>query len=204
MFSLIQAAGWPVWFLIVASLVAVALIVERFISLRRSTIMPPGLLEEVLLLIKNRQVSPELVGKLERSSPLGRILAAGLNQAGGGKPAVREAMEDAGRAVNHDLGRYLSALGTIASVAPLMGLFGTVVGMIEIFGSQAPTGLDPERLAYGISVALYNTALGILIAIPALICYRHFRARVEGYMTDMEQQAVRLGDSLARLAAERR
>jgi biopolymer transport protein ExbB len=110
---------------------------------------------------------------------------------------MKEAMEDAGRAVAHDLEKYLSGLGTIATVAPLMGLFGTVVGMIEIFGAQAPGGTNPQQLAHGISVALYNTALGILIAIPALIAYRHFRARVDGYLAEMEQQALRLVDLVA-------
>lgn len=204
MFSLIQAAGWPVWFLVAASIVAVALIVERFISLRRPQIIPPGLLDEVLMLIRSRQISGEMITKLERSSPLGRVLAAGLAHGGASRTTIKEAMEEAGRAVNHDLGRYLSALGTVATTAPLLGLFGTVVGMIEIFGSQSPSGLDPERLSYGISVALYNTAFGILIAIPSLIFYRHFRARIEHYMTDMEQQAVRLTDALTRLQAEHR
>ena len=110
---------------------------------------------------------------------------------------MKEAMEDAGRAVAHDLEKYLSGLGTIATVAPLMGLFGTVVGMIEIFGAQAPGGTNPQQLAHGISVALYNTAFGILIAIPALIAYRHFRARVDGYLAEMEQQALRLVDLVA-------
>jgi biopolymer transport protein ExbB len=115
-------------------------------------------------------------------------------------------MEETGRSVAHDLGKYLPALGTIATTAPLLGLFGTVVGMIEIFGSQTTEGLDPQRMAYGISVALYNTALGILVAIPALICYRHFRTRVENYMADMEQQALRLTDELmaASAAAEKK
>lgn len=203
MFSLIQAAGWPVWFLIAASVAAVALIVERFLALRRSQILPPGLLDEVLALMKNRQITPELVAKLARTSPLGRVLASGLRRAGANRALIKETMEEAGRSVAHDLGRYLSALGTIATVAPLMGLFGTVVGMIEIFGAQSPSGLDPQQMAYGISVALYNTALGILVAIPALIAYRHFRARVDAYLADMEQQALRLTDELSLLAGGR-
>jgi len=202
--SLVQAAGWPVWFLIIASIAAVALIGERFMSLRRSQIMPPGLLDEVVMLLKNRQITPELVAKLGRTSPLGRVLASGLRRAGMGREIIKESMEETGRAVGHDLGRYLSALGTIATAAPLLGLFGTVIGMIEIFGSQSPSGLDPQRMAYGISVALYNTALGILVAIPALICYRHFRARVDQYLSDMEQQAVRLTDEMIAVGLDRR
>lgn len=204
MFSLIQAAGWPVWFLIAASVAAVALIAERFMALRRSLILPSGLLDEVVMLLKNRQITPDLVAKLGKTSPLGSVLASGLRRAGAGRQAIRETMEDTGRAVSHDLGKYLSALGTIATIAPLMGLFGTVVGMIEIFGSQAPEGLDPQRMAYGISVALYNTALGILVAIPALIFYRHFRARVDSYMADMEQQASRLTDEMANAGLDKR
>jgi biopolymer transport protein ExbB len=203
LFSLIQAAGWPIWFLIFASLAAIALICERFLSLRRAQILPPGLLDEVLLLLKNRQVTPELVGKLGKTSPLGRVLASGLRRAGAQRPIIRESMEETGRAVAHDLGKYLSALGTIATAAPLLGLFGTVVGMIEIFGAQSPQGLDPQQMAHGISVALYNTALGILVAIPALIFYRHFRTRVENYMADMEQQASRLTDELVAFANNR-
>ena len=147
---------------------------------------------------------PELVAKLSRTSPLGRVLASGLRRAGMGRAAIRESMEETGRAVGHDLGRYLSALGTIATAAPLLGLFGTVIGMIEIFGAQSPEGLDPQRMAYGISIALYNTALGILVAIPALIFYRHFRARVDHYLSDMEQQAVRLTDEMTNVGLDRR
>lgn len=206
MFSLIQAAGWPVWFLITASVFCVALIIERFMSLRRTQILPPGLLEEVLTLLRNRQITPELVAKLSRTSPLGRVLASGLRRAGAGRGVIKETMEETGRGVAHELGKYLPALGTIATTAPLLGLFGTVVGMIEIFGSQTSDGVDPQKLAYGISVALYNTALGILVAIPALICYRHFRTRVENYMADMEQQALRLTDEIiaASAAAEKK
>lgn len=196
MLSLIQAAGWPVWFLIVASIAAVALIIERFASLKPSRVLPPGLLEEVLGLRRTQSISPDMLNRLAVNSPLGRVLASGLRHENAGRELMKEAMEETGRAVAHDLERYLSALGTIAAIAPLMGLFGTVVGMIEIFGSQAPGGTNPQQLAHGISVALYNTALGILIAIPAMIAYRHFRARVDSYLVEMEQQSLRLVDHL--------
>lgn len=200
MLSLIQAAGWPVWFLIIASIAAVALIIERFLSLERSKVLPPGLLEEVIGLRRSQPMTPELLNRLAGNSPLGRILASGLRNESAGRELMKEAMEDTGRAVAHQLERYLSALGTIAAVAPLMGLFGTVVGMIEIFGAQAPTGAaNPQQLAHGISVALYNTALGIIIAIPAMIAYRHFRARVDSYLVEMEQQSLRLADTLRSL-----
>ena len=196
MLSLIHAAGWPIWFLIATSLVAVALIVERFLSLKRDKVLPPRLLDDVLALHRNRQITPELVQRLEASSPIGRVFASGLRQELSTRDVMKEAMEESGRAVAHDLEKYLSALGTIASLAPLMGLFGTVIGMIEIFGSQAPTGTNPQALAHGISVALYNTAFGLVIAIPSMMCYRHFRARVDGYLVEMEQQSLRLIDTI--------
>jgi biopolymer transport protein ExbB len=198
--SLIQAAGWPVWFLIIASVAAVALIIERSLSLKRAKVLPPGLLEEVVALRRSQPITPELLNKLSANSPLGRVMASGLRHEAAGRELMKEAMEETGRAVAHELERYLSALGTIAATAPLMGLFGTVVGMIEIFGSQAPTGAaNPQQLAHGISVALYNTALGIMIAIPAMIAYRHFRARVDSYLVEMEQQSLRLVDTLRSL-----
>lgn len=196
MFSIIQAAGWPVWFLILASFLAVALIIERAISLQRRKVLPAHLLDEVLTLHRNRQATPEMVQKLEAGSPLGRVLAAGLRHVAEGREIMKEAMEETGRAVTHDLERYLGALGTIATVTPLMGLFGTVVGMIEIFGAQTPSGTNPQALAHGISVALYNTALGLVVAIPALIAYRAYRSRVDGFIVELEQQSLRMVDTL--------
>jgi biopolymer transport protein ExbB len=194
--SIIQAAGWPIWFLIIASVVTVALIVERAITLRRRRILPPGILEEVVILYRNRQLTPELIQRIERSSALGRIMASGLRHEYEPRDMMKDAMEESGRAVAHDLERYLPLLGTLATVSPLLGLFGTVIGMIEIFGAQTPTGTNPAQLAHGISVALYNTALGIAVAIPALIAYRHFRARVDDFLVEMEQQSIRLVDLL--------
>ncbi|MBN9425319.1 MAG: MotA/TolQ/ExbB proton channel family protein [Burkholderiales bacterium] len=196
MLSLIQAAGWPVWFLLIASVAAVALIIERSLALKRAKVLPAGLLDEVLGLRATQPLSADLLARLAASSPLGRVFASGLRQEAAGRELMKESMEEAGRAVASDLEKYLSALGTIASVAPLLGLFGTVIGMIEIFGSQAPSGTNPQQLAHGISVALYNTALGILVAIPAMIAYRHFRARVDSYLVEMEQQSLRLVDTL--------
>ena len=205
MFSIIQAAGWPVWFLILASFIAVALIIERAISLQRRKILPTHLLDEVLTLYRGRQTTPEMVQKLEAGSPLGRVFATGLRHAVDGREIMKEAMEETGRAVAHDLERYLGALGTIATVTPLLGLFGTVVGMIEIFGASANAGTNPQALAHGISVALYNTALGLVVAIPALIAYRAYRSRVDGFLVEMEQQSLRLVDTIdpRRLAAAR-
>jgi biopolymer transport protein ExbB len=196
LFSIVQAAGWPIWLLILTSIAAVALIVERYLTLNRVKVLPKNLLEDVLNLHRNRQVSPEMIQKLEANSPLGKIFATGLRHELSPRDVAKEAVEETGHLVAHQLNKFLPMLGPIAAVAPLMGLFGTVVGMIEIFGSQAPAGTNPQMLAHGISVALYNTALGILVAIPALIAYRYYRTRVDGYLIDMEQQAVKLIDTL--------
>jgi biopolymer transport protein ExbB len=191
-FEILRAAGWPIWPLLLASIIAVALIIERTMTLRRSKVVPPGLLESAIGDVRQGRVTPEAVAKLRAQSPLGRVLAAGLTNVRSSREVMKEAIEEAGRAVTHELERFLTSLGTIASIAPLMGLFGTVVGMIEIFGSQSPSGANPQQLAHGISVALYNTAFGLLIAIPAMIFYRHFRALVDSFVVDMEQQAVKL------------
>jgi len=193
--DILKAAGWPIYPLLLASVIAVALIIERLIVLRKSKVIPEHVLSEVLSLYKGRGMNPDTIEKIENSSPLGRVLAAGLRNDKSSRDVMKEAIEEAGSVVTHDLERFLNGLGTIASIAPLMGLFGTVVGMIEIFGSQAPTGgANPQALAHGISVALYNTGFGLVIAIPAMIFYRHFRARVEGFVVEMEQAAVKLLD----------
>jgi len=191
-FSIIQAAGWPIWPLLLASVIAVALIIERAVALRRTKIVPAGLLQSVVASYRQHGVNDEQLARLEAGSPLGRVLAAGMRNAGSSREIMKEAIEETGRAVAHELERFLTSLGTIASIAPLMGLFGTVVGMIEIFGSPTATGNNPQVLAHGISVALYNTGFGLIIAIPAMIFYRHFRALVDGFLVDMEQEAVKL------------
>jgi biopolymer transport protein ExbB len=192
--AIIQAAGWPIWFLILASIIAVALIIERSISLRAGKIIPPTLLDQVVGVYQRQGLSAEVIERLSRDSPLGAVLAAGLRNLKSSRYVMKEAIEEAGRAVAHDLERFLTTLGTIATAAPLLGLFGTVIGMIEIFGSQSPGGTNPQQLAHGISIALYNTAFGIAIAIPALIFYRHFRNKVDTFVVEMEQQASKLVD----------
>jgi biopolymer transport protein ExbB len=193
-FAIIQAAGWPIWFLLVASVIAVALIIERSIVLRRDKIVPRGLLEKVVEAYRKQGVSAQLLDTLHQDSPLGRVLAAGLRNHKSPRPVMKEAIEDEGRAVTHDLERFLTTLGTIAAISPLWGLFGTIVGMIEIFGSQNPTGANPAQLAHGISIALYNAGFGILIAVPATIFFRHFRGKVESFVLEMEQQSSKLVD----------
>jgi biopolymer transport protein ExbB len=194
LFAIIQAAGWPIWFLLVASVVAVALIIERSISLRASRIVPPRLFDQVVSVYQRQGISDDVLGKLERDSPLGAVLAAGLRNHKSSRYVMKEAIEEAGRATAHDLERFLTTLGTIATATPLLGLFGTVIGMIEIFGSQSPAGTNPQQLAHGISIALYNTAFGIGIAIPALIFYRHFKNKVDGLVVEMEQLAGKMVD----------
>jgi biopolymer transport protein ExbB len=194
LFAIIQAAGWPIWFLLLASVIAVALIIERAVSLRTGNIVPPTLFEQVVAVYQRQGVSDEVLEKLAKDSPLGIVLAAGLRNHKSSRYVMKEAIEEAGRGVAHDLERFLTTLGTIATAAPLLGLFGTVIGMIEIFGSQSPTGTNPQQLAHGISIALYNTAFGIGIAIPALIFYRHFKNKVDTLVVEMEQQAGKLVD----------
>jgi len=191
-FAIVEAAGWPIYFLLVASIIAVGLIIERLMFLRSQRISPPALLDEVIKELKQRGVSDGMLTRLADSSPLGRIFAAGLRNIKSTPEVMKESVEEAGRAVSHDLGRFLTTLGTIASISPLLGLFGTVVGMIEIFGSQSAVGNSPAILAHGISVALYNTAFGLIVAIPSMIFYRHFRSQVDSLTMEMEQQAIKL------------
>lgn len=192
MFSIIQAAGWPIWPLLFASIIAVALIIERTAALRRSRIVPTGLLQSAVAEYRQSGISDAQLARLEGHSPLGRVLAAGMRNAKSSREIMKESIEEAGRGVAHELERFLTTLGTIATIAPLMGLFGTIVGMIEIFGASTAAGNNPQALAHGISVALYNTGFGLIIAIPAMIFYRHFRAQVDGFLVDMEQEAVKL------------
>jgi len=191
-FTLIEAAGWPIWLLIIASLIAVTLIVERLIFLRSKNIIPPKLLDEVVQELKQRGVSTLMLGKLSSGSPLGKVFAAGLKNIKSPPPVMKESIEEGGRAATHDMERFLTTIGTIASISPLLGLFGTVVGMIEIFGAQNAGGAAPAELAHGISVALYNTAFGLIVAVPSMIAYRHFRASVDSFTIEMEQQAIKL------------
>ena len=194
MFAIIQAAGWPIYFLLAVSIIAVALIIERFMILRQDKIVPGDLLDKVLAAYQKQGVSEEMLQKLSQDSPLGQVLASGLRNYKSSRYVMKDAIEETGRAVTHELERFLTTLGTIATISPLMGLFGTVVGMIEIFGSQSPSGSNPIELAHGISVALYNTGFGLVIAIPAMIFYRHFRALVDSFVIEMEQQAAKLVD----------
>jgi biopolymer transport protein ExbB len=190
----------------VCSVIALALVIERLYHLRESLVAPRSLLDEVLGVTRVSLPSGDVITKLADNSVLGRVLASGMRTVVGepriGEPQLRQVFESAGREAIHDLERYLNTLGTIAAIAPLLGLFGTVVGMIEIFGSQAPTlgstSANPQQLAHGISVALYNTAFGLIIAIPALMFYRYFRGRVDEFQLTMEVAADRMLPHLLR------
>ena len=208
MLSIIQAAGWPIWPLLLCSVIALTLVIERMSSLRVQRVTPPRLLDEVITVTRASLPASDVVDKLAANSALGRVLAGGLRAVIAepriSENALRDAFEASGRATLHDLERYLNTLGTIAAAAPLLGLLGTVIGMIEIFGSQAPTGgNNPALLAHGISVALYNTAFGLMIAIPSLMFYRFFRRRVDSYALDMEQAAERMVPHLMRFSVPR-
>ena len=205
MFSIIQAAGWPIWPLILCSVVALALVIERLYHLRPSLVAPPKLLDEVVGVTRSTLPSADVVNKLADNSVMGEVLAAGLRsvivEPRISEMALRQSFENAGRAAIHRLERYLNALGTIAAAAPLLGLLGTVVGMIDIFGSQSPTGGgNPQQLAHGISVALYNTAFGLMIAIPSLMFYRYFRGCVDSFQLNLELAAERMVPHLMRFA----
>ena len=192
MFAILQAAGWPIYLLLLASVIAVALIIERGVALRRSKIVPAGLLASVVTEFRQQGVSEDMLKRLNAHSYLGRVFAAGMRNVKNSREIMKESIEEAGRSCAHDLERFLNSLGTIASISPLMGLFGTIVGMIEIFGSTTAAGTNPQQLAHGISVALYNTGFGLIIAIPSMIFYRHFRALVDSMLVEMELQAVKL------------
>ena len=207
MFSIIQAAGWPIYPLLICSIVALALVIDRLVSLRSERVAPEKLLDEVISITRTSLPSADVLNKLAASSALGRVLSMGVRSVVAEprihEDALRLVFENAGRVTVHRLERYLNTLGTIATAAPLLGLFGTVVGMIEIFGSQAPTGgSNPAQLAHGISIALYNTAFGLMIAIPSLMFYRYFRGRVDEFTVDMEQAAERLVPHLMRFAVK--
>jgi biopolymer transport protein ExbB len=209
--SILQAAGWPIIPLVLCSIVALALVIERFLSLREARVAPNRLVDEVISVTRTGLPPADTVNKLADNSILGLLLAQGLRAAAADQRIteanLRGSFEAAGRDAVHQMERNLNALGTIASAAPLLGLLGTVIGMIEIFGASGAnvgSGGNPQELAHGISVALYNTAFGLIVAIPSLMFYRHFRGRVEGYTLAMEQAAERMVPHLMRLLHHRR
>lgn len=192
--EVINGAGWPIRPLIYASVLAVAIIVERLWVLRPENVVPSGLLAEVNRMVAQGGITREACSKLAQHSLLGEIFAAALINANNSREVIKEAVEEAAHVVIHKLDRYMMTLGTIATVAPLLGLLGTVIGMVELFGAFTSTGHDVAQFARGISIALYNTAAGIIVAVPAMIFHRYFRGKIDAFIVDMEQQAIKLVD----------
>lgn len=197
MLELVQAGGWLMLPILLSSIIAAGIIAERLWFLQRDRVMPSQLVGQVRQRIGTDQLDNAFVEALRDSSPLGRVLAAGLANRRQPREIVKESIEDTGRHVVHELERYLNSLGTIAAIAPLLGLLGTVIGMVKVFAAITVHGVgNPGVLAGGISEALITTAAGLSVAIPALIGYRYLRGRVEELVVVMEQQAMQLVEAL--------
>lgn len=203
--TIIQAAGWPIWPLILCSILALALILERSLQLRNAKIMPADILAQTIEASQSGVPVPEMIQALDKAGAMGPVLASGLRCLQDNPQASREdiqaSLQMAGRLATQGLERYLPALATIASTAPLLGLLGTVVGMIDIFGAHTAANNQPALLAHGISVALYNTAFGLVVAIPSLMFWRYFRAVVDRHVLAMEVAAETFARHLSRLRA---
>ena len=199
MLEIVQAGGWVMLPIIVGSILAFAIIIERLWTLQERHVLPPNLSKEVWALVKDDSLSRQQIETLNDSSPLGQILAAGLNNRHRNREVMKESIEDTGRHVVHELNRYLNSLGTIAAISPLLGLLGTVIGMVNVFAAITPHGVgDPGILAGGISEALITTAAGLCVAIPSLIGYRYLRGRIDALVVQMEREALTLVESLLR------
>lgn len=197
MLELVKAGGWPMIPLLLLTVVGLAIIVERFWSLRRKAVLPPGLGDEVRAWAARGRLDPVHIDSLRQTSPLGELLAAALDVRNRPREEVRERVEDVGRHLVHRMERFLNTLGTIAAAGPLLGLFGTVVGMIQMFMGILDHGVgDVNQLAGGIGKALICTATGMIVAIPALMFHRYFRGRIAEYIVAMEHEAIRLMDTL--------
>ena len=196
MWEIIQAAGWPIWPLILTSIIGVAIMLERFWSLRKSQIIPDGLIVEIKTMIKQNNLDDNKVNILKSSSPLGDLLAVAIAKRKDSVEVIKSALDERAGIIVHNLERYLGVLVTIATVAPLLGLFGTIIGMVELFSSFTSSGHDVAVFARGISIALYNTAGGIVVAVPAMIAYRFFRSKIDNYLNEMEHYAIQIVEIL--------
>lgn len=197
MYELLVSGGWLMVPLMLCSVAVLGIVVERYLALRPSKVIPDNLLGQVWHWLKNHQLDREKLTELRNSSPLGVILAAGLSNSGHGRDVMKDSIEEAASQVVHHLERYLSILGTIAAVAPLIGLLGTVFGMIQVFTAIMLEGSgNAGVLAGGISVALVTTAAGLSVGIPALIAHRFFERRIDTLVIEMQDQAVKLVDAL--------
>ena len=197
MLDILMAGGWAMLPILVCSLVALAIVLERCWTLRRKAVLPPGLGDEVRQWARAGQLDPNHLEALSNGSPLGELLAAALAVRNQSRELIKERIEDTGRHVVHEMERYLNTLGTIALIGPLLGLFGTVIGLIRMFMQVMAGGIgDPAKMAGGIGEALICTASGLTVAIPAYVLHRYFRSRVAGYCVQMEKQATALLDEL--------
>ncbi|MGM0564162.1 MAG: MotA/TolQ/ExbB proton channel family protein [Pseudomonadota bacterium] len=197
MLEIFKAGGWLMWPILLSWLIALAIIVERFWSLKSDRVLPKTLVSDIWQMVKNHQVDDQKIKQIYEGSPLGRVLAIGLINRKHSREMMKESIEETGRHVAHELERFLNALGTVAAITPLMGLLGTVLGMIEVFAVITSSGVgDPGALASGISQALITTAAGISVAIPSMIFYRYFRGRVDALIIGMEQEAIKLVEVL--------
>ena len=196
MWEIIQAAGWPIWPLILTSIIGVAIILERFWSLRKSQIIPDGLIVEIKTMIKQNNLDDNKINILKNSSPLGDLLAVAIAKRKDSVEVIKSTLDERAGIIVHNLERYLGVLVTIATVAPLLGLFGTIIGMVELFSSFTSSGHDVAVFARGISIALYNTAGGIVVAVPAMIAYRFFRSKIDNYLNEMEHYAIQIVEIL--------
>lgn len=201
MLDILLAGGWAMVPILICSAVALAIVLERCWTLRRKAVLPPGLGEEVRAWARRGQLDPAHLQTLAEGSPLGQLLAAALSVRNRPRDEIKERIEDTGRHVVHRMERYLTTLGTIALIGPLLGLLGTVIGLIRMFMQVMAGGMaDPTRMAGGIGEALICTASGLVVAIPAYVLHRYFRAKVDGYCVEMEQQATLLLDELTAAA----
>lgn len=199
MLEIVVAGGWLMVPIILCSIMAAAIIIERFVNLRRRRVLPVGVLDRVRQWAAQRDLDGQHIEQLRRSSALGRVLAAALVNRKREREIIKDAVEDTGRHVVHELERFLNTLGTIAGITPLLGLLGTVIGMIDVFSAIMIHGVgDPSQLAGGISQALITTAAGLTVAIPSYFFYRHFRGLVRAYVVEMEQQALALLETIER------
>ncbi len=197
MLELVKAGGWPMIPLLLLAVLALAIVVERFWTLRRKEVLPPGLGQEVRTWAARGQLEPAHIESLRRTSPLGELLAAALDVRYRPREQIRERIEDTGRHIVHRMEKFLNSLGSIASAGPLLGLLGTVVGMIQMFLGILDSGVgDVNQLAGGIGKALVCAATGMIVAIPALMFHRYFRGRIAGYVLEMEKEATALLDAL--------
>ncbi len=198
MFELVKSGGWLMLPIILCSIIAMSIVVERFWSLRREVVLPEHLVATVWNAIKQNNLKPAMIEALAKQSALGKILSAGLKHRHESRERIKESIEERGREVVHDLEHFLNTLGTIASISPLLGLLGTVVGMINVFTAITSYGVgNPAVLASGISQAMITTAAGLTVAIPSLIFYRFFRRKVDSIVVVMEREAIKMVDVLS-------